>query len=282
VLGIPLLIALFVFLSNLLLQRSQSAALVLGFVPLYLALLRSERHRNEQLALIFAWKELRLLRLVENVIITMPFSLILVFNGTWHLGLGLLIIAGLLSLISLQPLISANLPTPFSSRPFEFARGFRMTIPLNIIVWILVVLAIWSENGNIGFLAILMAVLGMMFNYAKLEPEMFVWNFKGSFRSFIWSKSKTLLLFGTFTLLPIVVLLSIFYSDLAFYFFLGIPISWLYLFMALLAKYSCFPKPMNLLYEIIYSIGILIPFVTPFLLVLFWRRAQSHLKTVLT
>lgn len=87
----------------------------------------SETRRRDFLKSVFSAADYRLVRLLENALLVIPFVVMLSIKGDTWIALALL---GAAMASVFWPMKGWNLtalPTPFSKKPFEYAVGFRKT-----------------------------------------------------------------------------------------------------------------------------------------------------------
>ncbi len=147
-----LLLALLVFigLSVVLFQRLSYASYIYIFVALYFVSKLSETKRNDFLKICFGNERYRKLRIVENLIVVLPFVAFLIYKQQFYPVIMLVVIAVLMSLIHFKATYSMTIPTPFYRKPFEFTVGFRNTFFMFFIAYGLTSIAIVVDNFNLG------------------------------------------------------------------------------------------------------------------------------------
>lgn len=234
------------------------------FVSLFFAAQLSEIKRNDFLKFHFENSQYRKVRILENVIITVPFAIFLLYKQEFYLIISLVVAAVLLALLNFKTTYNMVIPTPFYKKPFEFTVGFRNTFFMFPIAYAIVVIAIIVDNFNLGIFALLLVFLSVLTYYHKPEKVYFVWSHSLTATQFLIEKIKTAFLFSFCLCSPIILLLGIFYFEnlgtLLLFLFLG----YLYLTTLILAKYSDFPNEANPGVSIIIVLCLLIP---PFLIV---------------
>jgi len=285
--GLPLLIGysllplIFILLSNYLFSKSEFASYVYGLIALGLISKLSEPKRNDFLKSIFSKRSYLKLRVVENLIYSIPFLFFMAYKGLFVFVLFLSALAISIALFNFSTNLNFTLPTPFGKKPFEFIVGFRKTFFLFPIAYFLTYISISVGNFNLGIFSMLLIGIVCFSYYSKIENEYFVWNFNLSSKEFLFEKIKTCLIYFTLLTLPIIIALSIFFFneiDILIVFFL---LCYIYLVTIIFAKYSAFPNEMNLTQGIFIAVGFIFP---PFLFVfipLFYSQSIKRLNTVL-
>ncbi len=285
--GLPLFIGytilpiVFILLSNFLFSKIELASYLYGVAALSLSSKLSEPKRNDFLKLIFSTKKYRELRIVENLVVILPFILFLIYKRVFIPTLALIIITIILTLINFNTNLNFTLPTPFSKKPFEFLVGFRKTFYLFLIAYFLTFMALYVDNFNLAIFSLLLIGLICMSYYSKLENDYFIWSFNLSPKQFLLEKIKTCFIYFSLLSIPTLILLTIFFfKDLNI--LLGFLIlCYVYLTTLIFAKYSVFPNEMSLPQGIILSICFIFPPVLIAVIPYFYSQSIKRLKTIL-
>ena len=221
------------------------------------------------------------IRMFESMLVIAPFVLFLLYMGEVWFIFGLLALALAALPLRIGATGAVALPTPFSERPFEFAVGFRSSIGILFIAYILLVVGIYADNGNLGIATLLLVVFVCANYYAWSEPSLYVWIYRLTPRSFLGMKVRTAFLHLTVVLLPIVLAIGCFFPD-----------DWLlvsamsvagygYLALTVLAKYAAFPRGVS----IPKGVFMLLSFAFPPLLLVsipyFFRQAKNNIALIL-
>jgi len=285
--GLPLLIGytllpfVFILLSNYLFGKTEFANYIFGLLALSFVSKLSEPKRNDFLKSIFNKKNYRNLRLVENLIYCMPFTLFLVYKKQFVFSIILNLLVVIITLFNFNTNVNVTIPTPFSKKPFEFTVGFRKTFYVFPIAYFLTYVSISVGSFNIGVFSMLLIGIVCFSYYSKIESEYFIWNFNLSPKEFLLEKTKTCLLFFTLLTLPIIIALSIsFFNqlDILIVFFL---LSYAYLTTIIFAKYSTFPNEMNMSQGILIAISFMFPPMLFIFIPLFYLQSIKKLNTIL-
>jgi len=276
------LIALCFFgLSDRLFYKSDWAGYLIAFMGVSSVSAFSAASRDEFLLLLLDRLRLRKLRLIENLILSIPFLLVLVFHSAFAESLLLLTMSAALSLLRIKTNYRFVIPAPFPAYAFEFISGFRRTFFLFPLFFLLVPISFFSDNFNLGLLCIGLTSLILLGYFQKPEEEFFVWIYAENPFSFFRRKIRTALLCSFFTLfLPALALLILFPAKiehlLSFYFFALIFIS-----AIILVKYASFPSEAGLPEMLI--LGLCLYFPPAFLAVIpfFLFKSLRNLKPLL-
>ncbi|MCK0203002.1 ABC transporter permease [Ornithobacterium rhinotracheale] len=280
ILGYMFIPVAFFYLSNFLFQKIDFANYLMELASIMFQFNLSGKARNNFLSITFSNAIKNKIRIIENLIVALPFLLMLVYNGCFIESIILILISLLLSFVVFRNL-GFTIPTPFSNKPFEFCNGFRKSILLFPIAYCVAIIAINVENINLGLFSILLINLTAISYYVKPETEYYVWIYSCSPKSFLREKMSTGTKFLIILNLPILIpLLYVFHAECEIILFIYI-VSVLLLWLVILGKYSSYPREMNL-YEFIVIIGSV--FFLPLSLITipyFYNKSSKNLKTLL-
>ncbi len=279
---LALLISLvFIGVSILLFSRkSVYIPYIYAFAALFFISKLSETKRNDFLKFCFANRQYRKVRIAENLIIALPFIVLLACKQHFLLTLILFVISIVMALLSYRATYNITIPTPFHKKPFEFTVGFRNSFFMFIIAYGLAIIAIKVNNFNLGIFALGLIFFTTSGYYLKPENEYFVWVYNCTPARFLFEKIKTALLFSFCLCLPVLILLSISYLEhigvLLVFTFLGL----LYLTTWILAKYSAYPEEIGITQGVIFAIGLFPPMLIV-IIPLFASQSVNKLKEIL-
>ena len=280
-LAYPLLFLFFVFASNELFERVAIASYVLPFFAIIYFLKLGSKTRNDFLRISFSSKKYKQIRVIENLLVSFPFAVFLVYKGEFLIALVLLIIAVVFSFIKTPSGSNVTIPTLFKKHPFEFTEGFRKTFYMFPIAGFLAYKSIEVNNFNLGVFAIVAVFLVCISYQTKTEENYFVWMFKKSPSDFLWYKIKFSIIYTSVLTVPFLVVLGFFYPSYIHFLVLIHLIGCLYLSQFIIAKYAEFPKQINFPIAIILFISISFPpnliFTFPYL----YKKAIQKLSIVL-
>jgi len=285
--GIPLLIGytllpfVFILLSNYLFEKTEFANYVYGLFALSFVSKLSEPKRNDFLKSIFNKGKYKKLRILENIIYCLPFTLFLIYQKQFVFSAILNLCVIIIMLFNFSTNLDVTIPTPFSKKPFEFTVGFRKTFYVFPIAYFLTYISISVRNFNLGIFSMLLIGLTCFSYYSKIENEYFVWNYNLSSKEFLIEKTKMCLIYFTFLSLPIIVALSISFFreiDILIVFFL---LCYAYLTTIIFAKYSSFPNEMNMSQGILIAISFIFPPILLIFIPLFYSQSIKKLNTIL-
>lgn len=276
-----LIIALFLALSLLLFSKTSYAPFVYLVFSASLVLRLSESKRNDFLKLNFSLSNYKLLRLLENLSASLPFALFLIYKGEWFFIFPLIVLHVILSFYISKSRFNFSIPIPFGKYPFEFTIGFRKTLLLFPLAYILSVIAYNANNYYLGIFSLLLVFVIALSYYAQPENEFYVWMFKANPRRFLWTKIKIAFSYISVLHLPITIFLAFTYPQLIAWTLLFLLGAYLVLAMVILAKYTAYPNEMSTSHAFLMAFGIAFPPLLLFLLVYFYYQSKQQLKTYL-
>ena len=281
VLGYVLIVAAFVGLSYYLFSKSQYAQYIYPLLALTLLSPLAETRRCEFLKTTFGDAQYRQLRILENLILVLPFVLFLLYKQVFLLAGVLPVAAALLALNTYSSSLQYTIPTPFGRKPFEFAVGFRGTFFLYIIAYGLAGIAAAVGNFNLGIFALLMVFAITLSYYSTPEDEYYVWQHSYSPKAFLFMKYKTAVQYATLLSLPALAILGIaFYTDIHYILLFQI-LGYAYIACMIAAKYSAYPNEMNVPQAVLLAFAICFPPVLLIVFPYFLSRAMQRLQPIL-
>ncbi len=213
IIGYVLGIVTFLLLSLFLFYKTVWAEYIYAFIALTFIFRFSATPRNDFLKLCFPGKGYYRLRILENILIALPFSAYLLYEGRYLTAFLLLIIATLLTRVEMEGKINVTIPTPFYQYPFEFIIGFRQYFLFMLLPYFLAFKAYEADNFNLGAFALGLMFLFSMAFYLKPENEYFVWIYSQKTRGFLIGKILNALLCSSFLTLPILLALCAWRTD---------------------------------------------------------------------
>jgi hypothetical protein len=260
--------------------KYDNAPYIYVFASLFFVSKLSEIRRNDFLKICFANRQYRKVRMLENLLITLPFVLFLVYKQHFYLTFILVAITVLMALLNFKATYNIIIPTPFYKKPFEFTVGFRNSFFMFFIAYVLAIIAVKVDNFNLGIFALVLIFLTIFGYYLKPENEYFIWVYNCTPTKFLIEKIKTALLFSFCLSLPVLLLLSILYFEhigvMLIFTFLG----FLYLATWILAKYSAYPEEIGIMQGIIFAFGLFPPMLIV-IIPIFANQSINKLKEIL-
>lgn len=278
--GWLLIVLVFLGLSFYLFYKTDFAEYVYLLSAVVLLSPLSERRRNDFLKITFPLRQYRLLRLLENTALGIPFVLFLVCRQEGQAALALLAIAALMAFLDARRPPSFTMPTPFSGRPFEFAVGFRNGWWLIGLSYFLTVMAVIADNFNLGVFALLLIFLVSVLFLTLLEPEFYVWIFNRTPAAFLWYKIKWAVWHATVLTLPVLLVLGIFFFEHADLLIVFQLVGYVALMVMVVNKYAAYPETMALGQGILLALTIQFPPLALVMVPYFFKKAERNLQTL--
>lgn len=237
--------------------------------------------RSDFLKQLYSYPKYYFIRLIENCMLALPFTLFLFHKLDWIFALICVFGGAALVLLDKKSSMSMTIVTPFGAVPFEFAIGFRKSFLMYAAIVILLIIAIKVDNFNLGaFCLLLIYMLGMSY-VGSAEPIHFVWIHVHTSKGFLQHKVLTSFRQVTLLALPIILLLLIFFmSDYLYVFGIAI-LGSMYLTTVQLGKYSAFPFNMSLPHAIFIGLCFVFPPLLLFLIPFFYKKAITQLDNIL-
>ena len=250
-------------------------------IPLYSSLNVAETGRNDFLKICFNDKTYRIVRIVENMIIALPFILFLIYKQCFMLSLLLAVLMIFSATINSRTRFSYIIPTPFTKNPFEFTVGFRYTFYIFALTYGLTIIAVVVDNFNLGAFALIITLLVPCSYYIIPENPYFVWQFNMSPTRFLFYKIKTALVYSFMLSFPIILLLSIFYFENAGILLLCFLLGYIFLVLFIMIKYSVFPNEAGISEGVVIILCLFMPPLLLFMIPYYFTQSIKQLKTLL-
>jgi hypothetical protein len=270
-------ILLFAFVK-LIYVKTTYAAYLMSLIYIMVVLSFSNKKRNDFLKYTYNSKRHGQIRISENILVAFPFVLFMVIIEPNLLALLPLALGVLLSFYNNIGTTNLHIPTPFSKFPFEFSVGFRQYLPIFILQFLLIGIAIKVDNYNLAIVSYGSIFLVMMSFYSKMEAYFFVWVHSQSASLFINNKIKTGLKYSLIVaIIPLITLLII-YPTYIWISLLVTLVGFSYIIFASILKYAQFPMPFNLINIIITFISIGFPFIMIITIPYYYKKAIKNLK----
>jgi len=281
IIGSLIILLLFIIASNSLFDKIDYAKILYPIFSLFLFSKLSGKKRNYFLKNIFNNYKFRKIRLIENLILAIPFLVFMLYKHIYIYSIIFLFVALAISQFNKIGSFSFVIPTPFYKKPFEFIVGFRNTFLIFPISYFFTSMAINVQNINLGLFSLIFVLLTPLTFYTKPEQPFYVWIHSISTSEFLYSKIKTAIMFSLALGSPIIISLLVFFPiENADIIVILIILSLLIIVISILGKYSFYPSetPLHLII-IISCIGFppLLIFVLPY----FYYKSNQNLKNLL-
>jgi len=281
VLGYLLGLLVIVLFSEYIFHKTEFAKYLVILACLSFQFKLTEKGRTDFLRSTFGDKLKNKIRVLENLIISFPLVLILVYKSLFLEAISLLFCSITIALFSFHSNLNFTIPTPFSKNPFEFSVGFRKTFLLFPLAYILTAISINVDNFNLGIFSMLLMNIITLSYYSKPEEEYYVWIHADTPKSFLKKKMIIATKNSILLSIPIVIGLLLFYPDeygmVLLFFLIGI----LFLWTMVLAKYSAFPSEINLPEGIIIALAVSLPPLILLIIPYFYMKSIKNLKLIL-
>ena len=281
--GYLLIFSVFILFSGLIFLKldGKYAGIVYAFFGLQSTFMLADQRRNNFIKSIFSLNDHRKIRLIENVLLTIPFLIILFFKSQCLIAILLLMVAMISSMINMRQDFNFTIPTPFGRRPFEFLIGFRKTILIFPIAIYISAQALIFHNFNLG-----LGVLGLMYAiifsfYLNSEDKYFVWIWSLNPKDFLKTKIITAISQSLIITIPFSAICLIINPTYWYVIPIILIIGSIYLITIILAKYSSYPDQMSVPQALILTLALVFPLLLIFILPLFYKKSIRSLNQVL-
>ena len=285
--GLPPILAyllgliIFGLLAEYTFQRTEYAAyfIILGGLSIQFQLL--DKDRTDFLTATFGDSTKNKILVLENIILSLPFVLILVYKTALIEACILLLSSIILALFYFRSTLNISIPTPFSNRPFEFSTGFRKTFFLLLLAYLLTIIAINVDNFNLGLFALPLIFLTSISYYSQPENTYYVWIYAATPNSFLIKKIMHATANASLLISPVLIALLAFYQTHYLLLVLFTLSGNLFLWTVILAKYAAFPKEINLPTGIILALALSLPPLLFVLIPYFYTKSVRNLRLIL-
>jgi hypothetical protein len=271
----------FVGLATVLFHKTTYAPYLFFLLSLISLQILSNTHRNEFLRITYGPSRQLTIRSIENLLLVSPFSIYLVFRGSWLLALIILPTAVLYVFVEFRIRNARVFPTPFAQFNFEFNALFRKSLIPLLGIYALAFIAMKMNNFNLGAASILFLSILILSHLSKPEDDFFVWNYSLSPQQFLKKKLFSSLFNSMLLFAPAILSLAFYFPENTATLFLFFLLGEAMIVATLLSKYSSFPHEIPISQGIILALALSIP---PALLVFIpftFKRAQSNLSSYL-
>jgi hypothetical protein len=275
------MLLVFIGLSFYLFEKTEFAHYIYILAAISLVYPLSETRRNDFLKSIFSQRHYFQVRLIENGIATLPFVVFLISKSLGLAALLASLLGCIMALLQVDQKVSLTLPSPFSKKPFEFTIGFRNSFYLFGLSYILTLIAVSVGNFNLGVFSLVLVFLFALSFYTNPEDEFFVWVFSMSPKRFLLEKIKTAALYATVLSSPVLMTLLLFFKDQFDIILVFQLLGYFALATIILAKYSAYPKPMNVPQGILVVLTIQFPPLIFFVIPYFYIQSIKRLNEFL-
>lgn len=282
-LAYPLFIILFFVMSFLIFIKAAGYAPWLYILTFSIILESiSQQDRTLLLKSLFNRKAFYKIRLIENLVIAIPFLLFLLYQQNYLFAVGLFFIALSFVFIPYYRSFQLSIPTPYKRRPFEFTAGFRNKIIYLPFILLLIIKSIQVGNANLALFILAVIFFICLSFYGAVEDPYFAWIHNKPPEQFLFFKIKQGLINSTILSGPILLILGLAFFETWPAVLLIQGMGYVLIMTIILAKYSAFPSTMNLPQIILFMLCFWLPPMLLIAIPLFYRKAIKKLTPILT
>lgn len=280
-LALVLGLILFILLSTLLFFKTEYADYIYLFLAVAFLFNRANKTHLSMLNHIFDTSTRIKIRLIENGMIATPFILYLLYEKSF-LFIPIIILAAIIfSFLNLRRNFHGVIPTPFKNFPFENIQGFRISFFFFAMDYFIIFKAIQVDNYNLAAVSMFSMFFVCMSYYLKPEKIYFVWIFNENPDRFLMTKLKYALVCASIIVVPAVLIISFYFSSMIWFTLAIMLLGYIYLSSVIFAKYSAYPKEMNLPQAFLYVLSIILPVILLFIFPIFYKRSKKNLSQIL-
>lgn len=269
----------FAALYYFLLHYPHLSQIAVPYLALSLLLARSDLQRLEFIQSQFSKSQFHLIRLLENVVVVLPFVILTIVVGYWFSSLLSLVFAAIFAVIKPASGWGKVLPTPFRLYPFEFIVLFRRRLWLLLILIAILSIGMYVDNFNLAvviFAVMILTVAAEVYNV--IEPEHILWNFSKRRAGFLKHKLYRGCLQFFLVLMPFFIALSVRFTDKLLWLLLSAVVGCLVLILLLFIKYAIYPRQVGLLESFIFVLAAAMPLSLTFLFPYYFIKAKRNLE----
>lgn len=271
----------FIGISELIFKKLSYSSYLYLFVALLMISSLGGEVRNQFLKSVFPPAGYRKIRLAENILCALPFSIFLGFKQNYAISVLTLILSGVLSFYNKAGRPGFRIPSPFSKNPYEFTIGFRRTYLLFLAIFTVALISVYYHNFNLGIFCLLSVFLVCLTFYPDMELIYYVWIHAQSPKMFLRNKIKTALLDSFFLSLIVSVPLTFFNPSRLGIILLAIVIGLLNMVSGVLAAYVNFPMQKTVSQSFQFICALLFPPLLIGVIPNFYFQAVNRLKVYL-
>jgi hypothetical protein len=188
----------------------------IGYIYTSLAIIStiplSNIQRNEFMMTCFNRTKYLKIRTIENIIYSSPFILFLIYKKLYLISILTLFASVIMACLKIKNLHNFSFKTPFSHHPFEFPIGFRKSLILISLAYVLSIISVIENNFNLGTFALIMIYCICFSFYANVENEYYIWIFNTTSPKFLIEKIKMSFIFSQLLAMLIAILIGIYFT----------------------------------------------------------------------
>lgn len=273
--------ALFLGMSFTLFSHSTRIMIAYMFIALQVVSIWSDPAYNDFQKTTYCRSDYYSIRLIENILTSLPFALFLCFSAYYYSAIGLLVVSALMALFSFKIKWQVVLPTPFFKHPFEFVAGFRISFFLVLLGYYLTFISIYHANFGIGLFVLFATGILCALYHSYVEDAQYVWIFSCHARKFLQYKLITGWAYTTLLSSPVLLALSWANPDKLSHLLLTHCVSLAFVSAGVLSKYASFPHDISLRDGLLLMFSIMFPPLLLFSLPYYYLSAMRQLKEIL-
>ncbi|PKN79131.1 MAG: hypothetical protein CVU48_06225 [Candidatus Cloacimonetes bacterium HGW-Cloacimonetes-1] len=281
ILNYSIIVLMFLLISVTPFMHQPKTLIYYIVVALFAVSTWSNPEREDFLKTTFSRRDYYKIRLLENTITILPFTVVLGISANYLPALGVFLVAVMMALLSFKVKWQIVIPTPFSRHPFEFVVGFRLSFLLFLGAYFLTYISILYANFGIGiFVIIATSVLCALF-HSYMEDVHYVWIFATTARKFMHYKMLTAIAFTLLLSLPALAALMIANPQRVVSLVLVQSVGLVIVCLGVLGKYVAYPREMKLKEAMLMGFSVVIPPLLLFTVPYFYSLAHRQLKEIL-
>jgi hypothetical protein len=268
-------------LSSLIIQRFEYGSEIVAIIPLGLVTMLNSKKHLYFLNLHFQKMEILKIRWIENLIICVPFGIILSAHLEFYFALILIAGGSLLAITPPFPGESKVIPTPFYKKPFEFIIGFRKNWAVLIGLYTVATIGLMVDNYNLALVTLFLCLLSFMRYFSEEEPQEWIWVYNKSASAFLKTKIIQSLLQSLILASPILLSLLILHPPNWPITLAALAFGLLIVILSLLVKYAFYPDVNSIVGGIYIAMSLLVPPIVLISIPYFYGIAKKNQNELL-
>lgn len=266
-----------IILHYTLLTKLNYSDWIVFLVPILILFSFSNPKKLEFLLIHLNKKSFYGIRILENTIISLAPVIYLLWNHSFGKGMILLLITIVVSFFSFQIKSQKVFPTPFTRFLYEYAIGFRKTVLIYPLSFLILILSFKTGNHYIGVFAWLVLMFTTLSYYSYPDDEFYIWNSRLSVRGFLFNKIFQGLYYTTMISIPFFIVF-LFFTEVEIIILIVLQfVIFLLQISILLSKYASHPRMIHIPYSILTIVCILFPPMFLFFIPYLFTKAKNKL-----
>lgn len=193
--GLPLIAGIFIFISAMVYYKAPYPAWIYTFIALSSITEVQHTKTNSFLAQTVNTKMLFRIKLTENLLILLPFVIVMCYYQSWWqitVALPLVVLYSASNKKLPRPKVKA-LPVPFRGHSYEANFGFRSMFPAYVLYVLLLVVGSLVQNVYVLLAPFFIQLLFIQLSFSEVEDPQYIWMHRMSANAFLKDKFVTLL-----------------------------------------------------------------------------------------